>query len=142
MATTIRRELEKAIVAADIEAQCLPGYSGHVFRRMIADHGPIQAAQRIMHPIPAGRLHQGLIDLFMYKRLDLTVEWIVMQHRYRAIVPFVVQREAERRIRSLGCSVVRTILPRHVIITLTYPKGPKYKVQWAKRIEALPEAID
>ena len=136
----IERDFAKAMLAADAEARRLSGYTGHVFRRMMVDYGPYEAAKEIMRPTPPGQVQEGFTDLFMRKRLDLTVEWQVIQYNFELLFTVEVRREAYRRFHSVGCSIGRLCLPKGVTLYLTYPDGTTDDpdpVVWGKEIQVV-----
>ncbi|MGA2612244.1 MAG: hypothetical protein ABSG38_02150 [Spirochaetia bacterium] len=93
-----REELERAFKARLKEAirasvkECR--YTPHAFMDMIAKHGAIEAARMLLH---TRAISDGFMKLWEMRRLDLTVEWIIVREPEWA-EPFT--REEQRIARQ------------------------------------------
>lgn len=62
------------------DAKSVRAYDASRFRRMIATYGGLETARRILG---MSGITQGLTELYMAKRCDLTVESLVLRQRSR-----------------------------------------------------------
>jgi hypothetical protein len=112
------------MVQADAEAKRLPGYTGHVFTRMIAEHGGWKAAKLVLQPMPNGKVQEGFVDLWMHGGVELTVEAIVLQPEWYALFTKADRKEAYRRLISAGCEIDRELTPhrvRYIVVRYSRP---------------------
>ncbi|MGW5054552.1 hypothetical protein [Actinokineospora sp. NPDC004072] len=78
------------------------GYNASVFRRMLADHGPVEAARRLcLDPQPT----YGLWRLQELNRLDASVEMWVLLPWYEPLFDTTVREQTERKLRLLDIHV-------------------------------------
>ncbi|HEY0690176.1 MAG TPA: hypothetical protein VGD71_14180 [Kribbella sp.] len=78
------------------------GYSPKLFRRMLAEHGAVEAARRL---VLARTPSYGLWKLKEMNKLDTSVEMWVLLPWYEPLFDAAVRAEAERKLTSLGCVV-------------------------------------
>lgn len=88
----------KALVEADKAAEREAGFTGKALRQMIADHGGIGAAKRLLQPAQGGRIHDGLVELALAGRIDLSAEAVVLKPRFRKLFSEAERAEARRRL--------------------------------------------
>jgi hypothetical protein len=75
------------------------GYDATLFRRMLGDHGPVEAARRlVLDPVPS----YGLWRLQQLGRLDTSVEMWVLLPEFEPLFSAEVREQAERKLRALG----------------------------------------
>jgi len=78
------------------------GYDATLFRRMIGEHGPVEAARRlVLDPAPS----YGLWRLQQLGRLDMSVEMWVLLPDYEPLFSMEVREQAERKLRALRVDV-------------------------------------
>lgn len=78
------------------------GYDATYFRRMLGDHGPVEAARRlVVDPTPS----YGLWRLKEMGRLDTSVEMWVLLPWYEPLFAPEVRDQAETKLRALGVDV-------------------------------------
>ncbi|MFI7675025.1 hypothetical protein [Actinophytocola sp. NPDC049390] len=78
------------------------GYDATYFRRMLGDHGPVEAARRLaLDPVPS----YGLWRLKELGRLDMSVEMWVLLPWYEPLFPPDVREQAENKLAALGIDV-------------------------------------
>lgn len=78
------------------------GYDASYFRRMLGDHGPVEAARRlVLDPTPS----YGLWKLQQLGRLDTSVEMWVLLPWYEPLFAPEVRVQAETKLRALGVDV-------------------------------------
>ncbi len=74
-------------------------YNAQFFVRMIAEHGGMETARRLLD---TEDIQYGFDKLWEHDRLDLTVECHVLQPRFNKLFNDGIQREATRRLKDLG----------------------------------------
>jgi hypothetical protein len=80
------------------------GYPATIFVRMLADHGAVEATNRlVMEPKPS----YGLWRLRELNRLDASVEMWVLLPWYEPLFDESVREQAERKLRLLDVDVDR-----------------------------------
>ncbi|MEO5366450.1 MAG: hypothetical protein H7831_08870 [Magnetococcus sp. WYHC-3] len=55
------------------------GYDGKYFIRMVNEHGGLAAAKRLLSQ---NKVHDGLVNLFVIGRLDLSMEHLVVDPKW------------------------------------------------------------
>jgi hypothetical protein len=73
------------------------GYREKIFRRMMAHSGPVAACNSLMM---SDRIPDGFLILYHKKRLDLTVEAIILRPPWRNLFSIAVQEKARNRLRQ------------------------------------------
>ncbi|RUT84827.1 MULTISPECIES: hypothetical protein [unclassified Mesorhizobium] len=122
-----KKEFHKALVKADREARDLPGYTGHVFRKMIAGHGGWKAAKLMLQPMSRGKVQDGFVELWMCGGIELTVESIILEPKWYELFTRDDRREAYRRLSSVGCEIERELTPhkvRYIVLQYSRPLRP------------------
>lgn len=95
-------ELHRAMLRIYDESKAI-GYTPSKFRQMVANEGGLQTAKKL---IGSEQLSDGFAKLAQLGRLDLTVEALVLQKKYR---PFFTDTEleiAKERLVQLGFEIV------------------------------------
>lgn len=78
------------------------GYDATLFRRMLGEHGPVEAARRlVLDPKPS----YGLWRLRELGRLDMSVEMWVLLPWYEPLFSSDVREQAELKLRALEVDV-------------------------------------
>ncbi|MFH1890328.1 MAG: hypothetical protein ABIJ91_02040 [Candidatus Kuenenbacteria bacterium] len=77
-------------------------YSPEYFRKMLEEHGGLGTAQRLLS---SKKPAQGFIELWMRGRLDLTVEALVLQDKYKDLFLEPELETAKIRLKSLGYNI-------------------------------------
>ncbi len=85
MTSKKQRLFERAVIAADAATRALPGYTGRAFGKMMADCGPYGAAQRLLAPYRRGQVQEGFVDLFLLRRIDMSVKWLAIQPEWESL---------------------------------------------------------
>lgn len=82
------------------------GYDAKIFRMMLAHHGAVEAARRLVNdPQPS----YGLWELQKRNRLDASVEMWVLLPWYEPLFDQATRDQAERKLRLLGVDVDREL---------------------------------
>lgn len=75
------------------------GYNASIFRRMLADHGAVEAARRLaLDPTPS----EGLWHLQRMHKLEMSVEMWVLLPWYEPLFAPDVRERAEGKLRLLN----------------------------------------
>lgn len=72
---------------------------GQIFRRMIEEHGAVEAAKRLL---ATREVQTGLMRLWELKALSKSMEAIVIQECFRPLFTDEEIAEARRRLEELG----------------------------------------
>jgi hypothetical protein len=75
------------------------GYRPSYFLQMLGNYGPVDTAIRL---ITAPKFHEGFIRLWELRRLDLTVEAIILRNPYNQLFTKEVLEKARERLEQLG----------------------------------------
>ena len=74
-------------------------YFATYFKRMIDQHGGLEAAKRLL---AESEIQVGLMKLWELKLLDHSMEALVIQERFRSLFTKAEIAEARRRLEELG----------------------------------------
>jgi hypothetical protein len=80
-------------------AKAEAGYNATYFLRMLADHGPIETARRL---IASQQPSEGFTQLWQRDRLDLTVEAQVLRPEFADLFSEEERDISERRLATYG----------------------------------------
>ena len=72
------------------------------FRVMVEQHGGVETARRLLS---AGNAQEGLTRLWELNRLDLSVEYHLLNPRFQELFDDNIKEEAARRLGELGYTV-------------------------------------
>lgn len=82
------------------------GYDATYFRRMLGDHGPVEAARKlVLDPVPS----YGLWRLKELGHLDMSVEMWVLLPWYEPLFAPEVREQAANKLTALGVDVAREL---------------------------------
>src|SRR5947209_5956004 len=98
-ATSLEDEFKEAMIEVYRRAKVECNYNATYFLRMIGERGGLQAAKALLE---VTSVSSGFTELYLCGRLDLTVEALVLQPRWK---PLFTERElaiAASRLRELG----------------------------------------
>lgn len=103
---TLEDEFNEAMLNIYRSAIEACGYRAKAFLAMVIELRGLNAAKKLL---ASSDLQSGLYELFECSRLDLTVENLVLQDRYRELFTVEELKEAERRLELLGfgCSAAQ-----------------------------------
>lgn len=88
----------RAMVRIYEEAQ-KEGYTPSYFLRMLSEHGGIETARRLIN---SDTPSEGFTRLWMMKRLDLTVEELVLQPDWESLFTDEERAKARKRLKEYG----------------------------------------
>ena len=91
----LEREFQRAV------SICIDqyGYRPSYFLQMLGNYGPIDTAIRL---VTAPKFHEGLTRLWELRRLDITVEAIILRNPYNQLFTKEVLEKARERLEQLG----------------------------------------
>lgn len=92
-------DFHTAMVNVYARARDEAGYKATFFLRMVAEQGGLEAARQLLHS-PA--VSDGFRALWERGRLDLTVEALVLEPKYRDLFTAEERQTAQQRLKKLG----------------------------------------
>jgi hypothetical protein len=75
------------------------GYRPSYFLQMLGNYGPVDTATRLVTAI---KFHEGFTRLWELRRLDLTVEAIILRNPYNQLFTEEILEKARERLKNLG----------------------------------------
>lgn len=75
------------------------GYRPSYFLQMLRNYGPVDTATKL---VTAPKFHEGFTRLWELRRLDLTVEAIILRNPYNQLFTTEVLSMAKGRLEQLG----------------------------------------
>lgn len=100
-AVSTERQFERAMRAVYERARAEAGYNATYFLRMLADHGGLETARRLLR---ARVVSEGFMSLAERKRLDLTVEALVTKPEFADLFTPEGVDLARERLTEFGYS--------------------------------------
>jgi hypothetical protein len=101
---TLEQEFEKQIWATHEEVKRLLKVKASRYLQLLGEHGPVGAAKHILDT-GTSDVQSGLTDLFLNKRLDLSIEYMVLIPKYRSLFSEEQRDTARRRLSAYGLEV-------------------------------------
>jgi hypothetical protein len=77
-------------------------YNAGYFRKMLIEYGGRETARRLLQTI---EVQEGFTELYLCNRIDLTVEFHVLQPRFRGLFTSEERQAATQRLTSVGFAV-------------------------------------
>jgi len=77
------------------------GYNATRFLQMVTENGGLNAAKSLLR---TNAVSDGLVELWKHKRLDLTMEALILRSPWRSLFTNEELATAETRLRDLGYS--------------------------------------
>lgn len=81
------------------------GYTPSYFLQMLSKHGGVEAARRLIN---SDTPSEGFTRLWIMKRLDLTVEVLVLQPEWEALFTDMERQKARNRLEEYGFQTTAT----------------------------------
>ena len=78
---------------------CTFGYRPTRFLQMVEEQGGVNAAKALLAP---GRVPDGFSTLWEKNRLDISVEYVVLDPRWRSLFTLGELQEAQRRLDEVN----------------------------------------
>ena len=101
MPTEAERQFNEAMLDIYRRAKAEAGYNATRFLSMVVEHGGLETARYLLH---AATVSEGYTALWERKRLDLTVEAMILRPEWQALFSDVERRIAVNRLREYGYS--------------------------------------
>jgi hypothetical protein len=101
LARRFNRDMDRGV--AELDAL---GYDPKIFRTMLANHGAVEAARRLVRDTKPS---SGLWELQKLDRLDTSVEMWVLLPWYEPLFDQPTRDQAKRKLRQLGVDVDREL---------------------------------
>lgn len=91
----LEREFQRAV------SICIDqyGYRPSYFLQMLGNYGPMDTAIKL---VTAPKFHEGFTRLWELRRLDLTVEAIILRNPFNQLFTKEVLEKAIKRLKQLG----------------------------------------
>ncbi len=99
MASTLEAEFHEAMLDVYRRAKSEAGYPANRFLGMVAEHGGLYTARYLLSQ-PA--VSDGYAALWERRRLDLTVESVILQPKWRQLFTAAERNTAIARLREYG----------------------------------------
>ncbi len=96
----LERDFDAAMMQIYYRAKDEVGYNANRFLQMLHDYGGVETARRLL---PA--MSDGFTALYEHCRLDLTVEYLVLQPRWHQLFTDEERDTARRRLKCCGMEV-------------------------------------
>jgi hypothetical protein len=98
----INRQFANGMKEIYTRAKSEAGYTATAYLQMLGDHGPIETARRlVLSPAPSS----GFTQLWERRRLDLTVEALVLEPRFAELFDDELRDRARDRLEQYGYAV-------------------------------------
>ena len=94
------RDFDHAMMQIYVQAKQQAGYTATRFYQMLDEHGGIETAHRLLP-----QMSDGFRELWDRRRLDLTVEALVLQSKWEDLFSEEERRMARDRLRECGMDV-------------------------------------
>ena len=97
----LEREFDKAMMSIYIRAKREAGYPASYFFRMLQERGGLETALKLLHD---NHISKGFTSLLRKGRLDLTVEAVILDEKWRALFTDQERGIARERLEECGYS--------------------------------------
>ena len=101
MPTEAERQFNEAMLDIYRQAKAEAGYNATRFLSMVVERGGLETARYLLH---AATVSEGYTALWERRRLDLTVEAMILRSEWQALFSEVERRIAVNRLREYGYS--------------------------------------
>lgn len=108
MPTDSERQVQEAMLDIYRRAKAEAGYNATRFLGMVVERGGVETARYLLH---APTVSEGYAALWERKRLDLTVEAMILQPEWQELFSDGERRTAVNRLREYGYSGPLADLP-------------------------------
>jgi hypothetical protein len=98
----LRRQFDAAMKDVYIRARAEAGYTATYFLGMLSDHGGVETARRLLH---SSTVSDGFVALWERRRLDLTVENVILKPEFEALFGDEEREIARARLGEYGFAV-------------------------------------
>lgn len=99
MKTDLERRFDAAMMGIFHRALDEVNYRATRFHQMLCDHGGLETAKLLLH---SSHVSEGYTALWERKRLDLTVEALILEPEWQELFTEQEQAKAEKRLKDYG----------------------------------------
>ena len=99
MGSALEAEFEAAMIGIYTRAKSEAGYDAHRFFGMLADRGGLETAR---HLVNAAKVSDGYTALWERGHLKLTVEYLILEPKWRPLFSKAEREIAIKRLREYG----------------------------------------
>jgi hypothetical protein len=78
------------------------GYTPSYFLKMLSEHGGVETARRLVNSVSPS---EGFTRLWIMKRLDLSVEALILQPEWQTLFLDEEREQARKRLKDYGLIV-------------------------------------
>lgn len=96
----LARAFDEAMMQIYLVAKNQAGYNATRFLQMLGEHGGLETARRLLP-----HMSDGFTQLWQRSRLDLTVESLILQPRWRDLFTDEERDVARRRLLECGAKI-------------------------------------
>jgi len=104
MKTGLLESFHAAMIEVYVRAKAEAGYTASRFLTMVTDQGGYQAARTLLH---ASSVSDGYTALWELKRLDLTVEAVILKPEWHDLFSEEERNIARERLTQYGYNIDR-----------------------------------
>lgn len=94
----LEKKFHRAMIGIYEEAK-KNGYTPSYFLRMIAEYGAVETAQQLVN---SDKPSEGFTRLYMMKRMDLSIEALILNSEWWSLFTEDERARADRRLRENG----------------------------------------
>ena len=105
MTAELQKSFHAAMIEVYVRAKSEAGYTASRFLTMVTDQGGYEAARTLLH---ASSVSDGYTTLWERKRLDLTVEAVILRPEWHALFSEEERNVACERLSQYGYNVNQT----------------------------------
>jgi hypothetical protein len=105
----LETQFHEAMLEIYRRAKSEAGYSANIFLRMVVERGGLKTAKYLLH---APMVSDGYTALYERKRLDLTVEAVMLDAKWQDLFTDQERQIAIDRLRQYGYSGVLSVAVR------------------------------
>lgn len=120
---SLESEFDEAMLNAYRRAGQEAGYWGNYMNRDIKNKGGRATAKHMLLPRKSGSFHKGFQAIIDAGRVDLSIEYLVLNGRFRTLFTADELAEAQRRLDLLPAHVQRQRISPDQIHPETLPEG-------------------
>lgn len=99
MSNDLEREFDAAMMNIYVRALREADYPAHRYHQMLCEHGGLETAKRLVN---ATNVSEGYTALWERKRLDLTVEALIQDKKWRELFSDEELKKAQKRLEDYG----------------------------------------
>lgn len=99
MSNDLEREFDAAMMNIYVRALREADYPAHRYHQMLCEHGGLETAKRLVN---APNVSEGYTALWERKRLDLTVEALIQEKKWRELFSEEELKKAQKRLKDYG----------------------------------------